>query len=212
MNTWKDPNGLEIPTNRITKAEKAEHRAAEQCFKLAAKASQALTEARNAIFDLVAANLEEVARYANLDGWKGNGFIRNFSDTIRIKKEYKKNVEPDNNINTCKQIVHECFTEFFKGSKKEAKELMNTYFQMDKAGRYNVKDLLKLKRADIDHPRWQEAMHYLDKSLTVTSSKAYFSVEYKDEMGQWHRLPLNFHEIIPDAVAEASKQSNKEAA
>ncbi|MEQ8578169.1 MAG: DUF3164 family protein [Balneola sp.] len=211
---WIDPNGLEIPSNRVTKEEKKEDRATEKCYKLAVKASQALEEVRNVVFDEMEEILSDLARYANLKEWRGNGHIRNFSDTVRITKNYKHNVSPDNNINICKQIVQECFLDFFKGSKKEAKELMNAYFQLDKDGRYNIKDLLKLKRADIDHPRWKEAMEYLDKSLQITSSKAYFAVEYKDNMGDWHRVPLNFHEIMPEAVKESIKdeQENSQAA
>ncbi|XWN36075.1 MAG: DUF3164 family protein [Balneola sp.] len=204
---WIDPNGLEIPSNRVTKEEKNKEKVVDKCHKLASIATEKLAEARNEIYDLVEEFLEESAHYAKLKKWKGNASITNFEGTLRVKKDIKNNVQPDDNIHICKQIVDECLSSWSKGAKKELQEVIKSYFHTDSKGEYRLENLIRLKKTKVDDPRWNEAMSYLDKSLNVVSSKAYYSVEFKNKLGEWERIPLNFHEIMPETLKDESEQS-----
>jgi len=211
---WIDPSGLEIPASRVTPEEKKKERVIERCNKVALDAFKKLEEARNTIYEMVNELLAESAHYASLEKWKGNATITNFSGTLRIRKEMRDVVQPNDDIHICNQIVNECLNKWKKGSNVKLQAVVENAFKTNKKGDYSVSRLITLRASKVDDDRWNEAMRYLDKCLVVVSSKAYFTIEHKDEMGEWHRIPLNFHEIVPEAVKKASKTNTetKEAA
>lgn len=85
--------------------------------------------------------------------------------------------------------------EWTKDSNDELKTLVTSAFNVDKLGNLSTHRIMALKRYDIQHEKWQEAMKAISDSLQVIDSKSYIRVYEQDQDGTYKILSLDFAAI-----------------
>jgi hypothetical protein len=70
--------------------------------------------------------------------------------------------------------------------------LIEQAWRPNSAGRVSTSAILGLRRLGINDDRWILAMHAIDESLQVMSSKAYVRVYRKDEHDNWQPICVDF--------------------
>jgi hypothetical protein len=80
---------------------------------------------------------------------------------------------------------------------------VNNAFRIDGKGHVDVKQILRLRKLQIDNKQWQEAVKLIDESLTVEGIKTYYVFKIKNsEDDSWESIVLNFNTIKPEQINE----------
>ncbi|MGL4675065.1 MAG: DUF3164 family protein, partial [Wohlfahrtiimonas sp.] len=120
-----------------------------------------------------------------------------FSFDRKLKIEYAIGdyVKFDERIHAAKELIDECLIEWTKDSNDELKTLVSTAFNVDRQGNLSTYRILALKRYNIKHEKWKEAMEAISDSIQVIGSKAYIRVYELQGDGSYKILPLDFATI-----------------
>lgn len=127
---------------------------------------------------------------AQLGGTKGNVTLTTYDGRLKIVRAVADYLTFDERLQAAKVLVDECIREWTEGSRDEVRTLVDYAFQVDKAGKVSTERVLSLRRLEIDHAKWAEAMRAIGDSVQVASSKAY--VRFYERIGESDRYrPIN---------------------
>ncbi|MNX34303.1 DUF3164 family protein [Variovorax boronicumulans] len=112
---------------------------------------------------------------------KGNVTLATFSGNYKIIRQVSDTLVFDERLQVAESLIGECIQDWSKGSKAEIKALVNSAFQVDKAGQISTSRVLGLRNIAIDDPRWLQAMQAINDSMRVASSKSYTRYYERDE-------------------------------
>ena len=198
---WKDEKGVGIPYNRIDKLEKLKEKKSFKLAKQAKKINIALTNfkkeveiACQQVYDLHRAGVSTSKKP------KGNFTFYNFDRSIKVECSINERVVFDDlNINMCKENLHEFLQKNIDSKDAFIRDLVMNAFETKNKGLDTRKVMgLLAYRSKIKDELFQQAMDYLEKSITRPSSKAYFRVSIKNEGGEYKNIDLNFSSITID--------------
>lgn len=189
---WIDPQGLEIPPSRVTKQEKAREHTVDRVFAEVWKLRKALIAGKQQITGLVENHLDEFARQAKLDGWKGNASITNFGNDLRIERSVNELLDFTEEIGLAQQKIGECIRRWSDKANRNLRLVVDDAFRTDSKGKLNKKRIIGLKRLEIDDETWKEAMALIDDAIRIVDSRIYYTFHVKDETGNWLSVSLNF--------------------
>jgi hypothetical protein len=117
---------------------------------------------------------------AKVGGTKGNVSLMSFDGRLKIQRNIAETINFDERLQA-KQLIDECLEEWTEGSRDEIKVIINAAFNVDKKGEISTAKVLGLKRHDIDHPKWQQAMQAISDSINIIGSKAYLRFYTRDD-------------------------------
>lgn len=192
---WKDEQGNNVPYNRTTALERTKE---QLCFKIAKEALALNNELVN-YKKMVAKEAQEIYALAMADAkpGKGNFTFYNFDMSIKVEVQINDNIEFDSIvIEQAKQLLLELIEESISADKAFIKDLVLSAFQNTK-GSLDTKKVLGLKKhaSKIKDTRYHEAMRLIDTSIRIPSSKTYYRVWVKDELGKFQNIDLNLSSI-----------------
>lgn len=194
---WIDPQGLEIPPSRVSKEEKARERTVDRVFKEVWKLRKSLIEGKALITDEIEQRLEDHARNAKLDGWKGNASITNFGNSLKIERSVNELLDFTEEISLAQQKIGECIRRWSDKANRNLRLVVDDAFKTDSKGKLNKKRILGLKRLEIDDETWKEAMQLIDDAIRIIDSRIYYTFHVKDAQGGWVSVSLNFSWLDP---------------
>lgn len=123
---------------------------------------------------------------------KGNVTLVTFDGQYKVQRAISESITFDERLVAAKALIDECINTWSEGSRPELRVLINSAFQVDKAGNINTGRVLGLRRLEITDPRWQQAMKAIGEAVQVTGSKAYVRVyERIGETDQYRPIPLD---------------------
>jgi hypothetical protein len=126
-------------------------------------------------------------------GRKGNITVISFDGKYRIVRAVSDRLEFDERLQAAKALIDECIKEWTEGSRSEIRALIDSAFQVDKAGRINAKRILGLRRLNIHDQKWQRAMEAISDSLQVTGSRTYLRIYERDDLGGYRQLAMDMN-------------------
>ena len=129
---------------------------------------------------------------ANIGGNKGNITLLSYDGRFKVTRDVANRIDFDERLNAAKVLIDECLREWSKDSGPELRTLVDDAFQVDQKGKINVKRILSLRKFDISHPTWRQAMAAIGDAITVTGSCVYYRVYERDEDGNYHQISLDF--------------------
>lgn len=194
---WTDHTGLAIPVTRISATERLQEKHAHT---LLAEA-QAL-EARIVAFKERVAKLhgEVVAAHEAKEGvelkkkTKGNMQWFSFDRGIKVEADVQERIEFDSiTIAQAREKLDEFLSNAVKSDVEFVIELVTSAFSTTN-GKLDAKKVMGLLgyKHKIKAQLFLEAMALIEKSITRTGSKMYFSVGERQEDGSYSRVNLNF--------------------
>lgn len=143
------------------------------------------------------ANIEEflafsLANYEVKMGGKKNGVtLTNFSQKAKIVISYAERITFTEELMAAKRLIEELIEEKSTGVDDITKTLLMNAFSLND-GNINTAEILKLRRINIVHPKWEQAMIAISKAILPIGAKGYVRVyEREDIDSEWEAISLD---------------------
>lgn len=125
-------------------------------------------------------------------GQKGNVTLSSFDGRYKVQHAVAEYIRFDERLIAAKQLIDECIADWSANARPEIHALINSAFQVDKAGNINTARVLALRRVAIEDERWLTAMRAIGEAIQVVGSKAYVRVyERVGDTDQYRAIPLD---------------------
>ena len=194
----QDSQGRMVPINMIKPIDLARNDLVMEIVDAAREQSAALAEFKQHVYGKISAFVELSAEKYGVtprgarEGAKGNITLMSFDGRYKVQRAVADNLAFDERMQAAKVLIIECVHEWGEGSRPEIMALVNAAFDVDKEGKINTGRVLGLKRLNIDHPKWLQAMQAIQESIQTVSTKSYVRVsERVGETGQYRAIPLD---------------------
>lgn len=196
---WVDENGISVPVNRLTKAEKLREKSAHQLVKDATNLNARLETFKAQIREICS----EVERAAAEDmtvsreALKGNITWFNFDRSIKVERSVSEPMAFDDmTITAAKAKLDEFLNQAIESKFDFAKEMIISAFETTK-GKLDPKKITPLTRYEkrVNHPLFSEACTLIQEAIRRPDTKIYYRIWQKDDEGKYKAIELNFSNI-----------------
>lgn len=184
-NYWPDAKGALFHVSKVKPIDKDRTKVVtdlcEGAKALSAQIAGFKLAAAQAFEEFIARSADEYKVVLRGSKGKGNVTLATFSGNYKIVRQVSDTLVFDERLQVAEQLIGECIQDWSRGSKAEIKALVNSAFQVDKAGKISTSRVLSLNKIDIDDLRWLKAMQAINDSMRVASSKSYTRYYERDE-------------------------------
>jgi hypothetical protein len=143
------------------------------------------------------ANIEEFLAYSlanyevKMGGKKSGVTLTNFSQTSKIVISYAERITFTEELMAAKTLIEELIEEKSEGVDDITKTLLMNAFSLND-GNINTAEILKLRRINIVHPKWEQAMLAISKAILPIGSKGYVRVYVRENIdSEWEAISLD---------------------
>jgi hypothetical protein len=143
------------------------------------------------------ANIEEfltfsLANYEVKMGGKKNGVtLTNFSQSAKVVISYAERITFTEELMAAKVLIEELIEEKSENVDDITKTLLMNAFSLND-GNINTAEILKLRRINIVHPKWEEAMQAISKAILPMGAKGYVRVYERANIdSEWEAISLD---------------------
>lgn len=195
---WKDAAGNLIPESKVKDIDKLRHQVVTDLCLLAEQAQAGLRAFKvNAMLEVAALVATSMEQYGvKSGGEKGNVTLMSFDGQYKLVRSMQDKLMFGEQLMAAKALIDECVHEWSEGANDNIRVLVNHAFQADKEGKINVGRVLNLRRVNIDHPKWQQAMQAIADSMQTASTKPY--IRFYKRLGdtqEYQPIPLDIAAI-----------------
>ena len=127
----------------------------------------------------------------NLGGVKGNISLTSYDGKFMVIKAIGEFFTYDERLQVAKALVDECITSWETGADARIRALVMHAFQVNKAGKVNLKRILGLRQLQIDDPTWKKAMEAIGEAIQVAGSKAYLRIYERQADDSYKQINLD---------------------
>ncbi len=195
---WENAQGALVPEANIKEIDKLRDQTVRRIWALAEQLHQEMQKFKAQAFTDVAAFVQISAdQYgAKIGGTKGNVQLLTFDGRLKIQRNIAERITFDERLQAAKHLIDECLKEWTADGRDEIKAIISSAFNVDKKGEISTTKILGLKRIEINHPKWLEAMQAITDSIGIAGSKSYLRF-YKrnDETGEYVPMSLDLATI-----------------
>ena len=195
---WENSQGSLVPESNVKEIDKLRDQTVRRIWELAEALNQEMQKFKTQAFADVATFVQISAdQYsAKIGGTKGNVQLLTFDGRLRIQRNIAERITFDERLQAAKQLIDECLKEWTEDGRDEIKAIINNAFNVDKKGEISTTKILGLKRIEINHPKWIDAMQAISDSINIAGSKSYLRF-YKrnDETGEYIPMSLDLATI-----------------
>jgi len=145
----------------------------------------------NAFIDLSASEYN-----VKMGGVKGNLQLINYDETLKLRIAVADRIVFDERLQIAKQLFDELIAEHSEGLDDVITALIEQVFKVDKAGKIDTKKVLELRRYNIKHPKWVQAMEAINDSIKVVGSKSYIQMYERENANEdWQAVSLDLAKV-----------------
>lgn len=126
-----------------------------------------------------------------LGGTKGNVALPSYDGKFKLVRQMAEDINFGEQLQAAKSLIDECLRDWTQGARSELRALVDSAFQVDKAGNLSTARVLGLRRLEITDDRWTRAMTAIDDSIQVTGTRPYVRVYERDAQGRYTAIPLD---------------------
>lgn len=195
---WENSQGSLVPESNVKEIDKLRDQTVRRIWGLAEALNQEMQKFKTQAFADVATFVQISAdQYgAKIGGTKGNVQLLTFDGRLKIQRNIAERITFDERLQAAKQLIDECLKEWTEDGRDEIKAIINNAFNVDKKGEISTTKILGLKRIEINHPKWIDAMQAISDSINIAGSKSYLRF-YKrnDETGEYIPMSLDLATI-----------------
>ncbi|WP_151730328.1 DUF3164 family protein [Acinetobacter junii] len=189
---WENSQGALVPEANVKEIDKLRDQTVRKLF-----------EKVNELHELLKAfkiqSFEDVANFCAISadqygvtvgGNKGNVTLMSYDGRLKVQRNIAQTINFDERLQAAKELIDQCLEEWTEGSRDEIKVIINAAFNVDKKGEISTAKVLGLKRHEINHPKWKQAMQAISDSINIIGSKAYLRFYNRDDATGGY-LPLS---------------------
>jgi hypothetical protein len=197
---WLNKRGAKIHIDLIREDEKLKDSLVEELVKKALEVQECMREFKKEAIGDIDSYYELLLEKYKLDAKerskKGNLTLENFSGTRKITISVNEKIDFDEKLNIAKEKLDVFIKEVTEGVPDSVKQLIDGAFEVDKKGKVNAKKILEMKKLNVEHPLWREAMDIIDEAVQVVGSKSYIRFYYRESSNKpYKNIPLDMANI-----------------
>ena len=145
--------------------------------------------ALNGVHDFIELSANEYG--VQLGGKKGNVTLTSFDGEFRLMVAMSDTLAFDERLQAAKKLIDECLEEWTQNSDANLKTVVQAAFDVNKQGHINTARVLGLRRLNITHDKWTQAMTILSDSIQVSASKEYVRFYQRNTDGKYELINLD---------------------
>lgn len=191
----EDAQGRLVHVDNVKEIDKTRDGLVRQIVKSAEQVRDQMARLKeNAMSEIEAFVEMSAAEYGvKLGGRKGNLNLLTYDGRYKVQVQVADYVVPDERLQAAKALIDQLLNSWTQDSRSEVKTIINDAFAVDKEGKFNLREILRLRRLEIDDPEWKKAMDAISDSLQVVGSKSYMRVyERVGKENKWQPVSLDF--------------------
>lgn len=195
---WENAQGALVPEAHVKEIDKLRDQTVRRIFEKAKELHLLMQEFKASAFADVATFVQISAdQYgAKLGGNKGNVSLITFDGRLKIQRNIAERIVFDERLQAAKNLIDECLKEWTADGRDEIKAIINSAFNVDKKGEISTTKILGLKKIEINHEKWLEAMQAISDSINIAGSKSYLRFyQRNDETGEYDAMSLDIASI-----------------
>lgn len=205
---WIDREGRLVPPDKVKEVDRIQDEATEKMIAIAERLEQQMLTAKKEIVAVFEAALNDMAKARKVrENWKGNSTLRSYNGEFVAERSVAERIVLDAQLKMAKTVLDEWISGNLEGANESIAGFITQVFSVNKQGRINTRDILKLLQHDIRDPKWVKAMSLIRDSIKITGSSTYyrFSKRVKTSTGEaMVPIALDFASIR-ETAAEAVK-------
>lgn len=125
-------------------------------------------------------------------GRRGNFSLTSYDGRLKVVIQVQDQIVFGPELQAARRIIDECIEEWSDGSRQEIRAIVQHAFEPSKQGQVNREAVLRLRRLDIDDPRWQQARRAIDDSIRIQGSRAYLRLYLRGTAAaEWKSVPID---------------------
>lgn len=189
----QDARGALVPTHAIKPIDLARDDLVKEMVAKVLPIQNQLATVKKSVIEDVRAFIEMSANEydVHLGGKKGNVTLTSFDGEFRVMIAMQDSLHFDERLQAAKQLIDECLNEWTQNSDDNVKIIVNAAFDVSKEGKINTGRVLGLRRLNIQHEKWHQAMNILSDSIQVLSSKEYVRFYQRNQDGKYELINLD---------------------
>ncbi|MFE3868728.1 DUF3164 family protein [Flavobacterium sp. LS2P90] len=196
---WVDESGISIPLNRITPTEKLFERSSAKLLKDANILNKGLADFKKLIQKLSAEAYQAFMASKDITKeTKGNFTWFNFNRSIKIEMANSEPIKFDDlTILAAKDYLDQFLNENIDSKNEFVKDMIKDAFSTQRNGQLDVKQVLKITKykVRVNNDLFTKACDCIIEAVRRPSSKTYYRVWIKDDIGQYQNIDLNLSSI-----------------
>lgn len=203
----EDDKGRLVPESMVKPLDMLRHQTALEMMELIDDTHAKLRKVKRQLFEMLEAYVETAMEEYEADPKSGKGYvaITTFDGRIKIERSPYKGFTLTEELKAAKALIDEYLNEKTADVSPELKAIIDDIFEVGETGRPNVKEVMRLRRYNIDDPRWHKAMRAINDALKVVYSNEYIrGYRRDDETGKMAGVTLQFS-AVPLEDGEAAK-------
>lgn len=189
----EDAQGRQVPVDMVSEIDRQRDELVNEIVEKATDLSQILSDFKADVMGDIEAFIQlSGEKYGiNVGGKKGNVTLMSFDGRFKVMRSISEHLDFDERLQVAKELIDQCIQEWSDGIRSEVKVLINDAFYVDKKGKLNTNRILGLRRLDIQHEKWQQAMRAIGESITVAGSKEYVRIYQRQKDGSYKHIGLD---------------------
>lgn len=194
----QDAQGRMVPTDKVRPQDALENDLVNDLLNQAKHFNNRLGDFKGKAFADVMTFMDLIAEKYGVTrgGRKGNLTLTSYDGLRKVQIQNADYIQFGPELQIAKDLVDECITQWSDGVNGNLKLIIDRAFQVDKEGKLNVGEILKLRRLNITDEKWKRAMDAIGDSIRVTMTRAYIRFYERPNVdGHWKSISLDIANI-----------------
>lgn len=125
-------------------------------------------------------------------GKKGNVTLMSYDNQYKVAVQINESIAFNEQLQVAKQLLTECLREWTKNGRDELKFLVEEALHVDKQGRVNRWQVIRLLKVESNDARFRKAQLAIKNAITPVDAREYIRIHKRNKMGHWEYINLNF--------------------
>jgi len=199
VQTLTNPDGREIPVRSIRADVVLQHETALKIRDRFKALQEHNAAEKQAIFEMVQAYQDLIFQDygVRVGGRVGGLTLSDYGDQVKIETSLYRYQQVTPALPAAQALINEIVEDLTEGAATDLRALVMEAFQKDETtGRINIQRLMGLKRLDLNHPKWPDAVRALNDSVAPAGSKMSVRCSERPEPGKRHeQIVVDFSRV-----------------
>ena len=190
----KDSKGRHCPINMIKDYDLLQDQMVRKVIGYAEELSAQIQRFKSHTFDDFNTYIDLLSEKYGLQkgGARGNATFTSFDQCFKCVVQVQDQISFGPELQIAKGLIDECLEEWSQGSRDEYRAIVNMAFNVDKTGTVNREAIFNLRKINIEHAKWKQAMNAINDSIQTVGSKSYNRFyKRKNPNDKWVTITIN---------------------
>ena len=189
-----DAKGRMVPERLVRDADRLEDQTVRRILAFGVDLADQVARFRAHTFDDLATLLDLLGeQYGRTKTARSGGYsCTSYDGRLKVVVQITDRLTFGPELQTAKAIVDECVVAWSADARPEVVALIQHAFACDKQGRVNREAIFRLRRLQIDDPRWKQAQQAISDSIRIEGAKSHIRLYMRPSPeAKWRAVPIN---------------------